>query len=59
RFVMNGFHKKKAGIGKYAFFYGVGPHFEIWDPATLLATGKYELMREHLEFLLDEKGIVL
>lgn len=59
RFVMNGFHKKKAGIGKYAFFYGVGPHFEIWDPETLLATGKYELMREHLEFLLDEKGIVL
>jgi MraZ protein len=59
RFVMDGFQKKKARIDKHAFFYGVGPHFEIWDPATLLATGKYELMRENLEYLLEEKGIVL
>ena len=59
RFVMLGFHKKKARIGKHAFFYGLGNHFEIWDPATLLATGKYDVMREHCEFLLEERGIAL
>ena len=59
RFIMYGFHKKKASIGKYAYFYGQWDHFEIWDPATLLATQASGTMRDNLEFLLDEKGIVL
>ena len=59
RFIMHGFHKKKAGIGKYAFFYGQWDHFEIWDPATLLATQASGTMRDNLEYLLEEKGIVL
>lgn len=59
RFIMHGFHKKKARIGKYAFFYGQWDHFEIWDPATLLAAQASGTMRDNLEYLLDEKGIVL
>ncbi len=59
RFIMHGFHKKKARIGKYAFFYGQWDHFEIWDPATLLARQTSGTMRENLEYLLEEKGVVL
>ena len=49
----------KAKIGKYAFFYGQWDHFEIWDPATLLAKQASGTMRDNLEYLLEEKGIVL
>ena len=59
RFIMHGFHKKKAKIGKLAFFYGQWDHFEIWDPATLLAKQASGTMRDNLEYLLEEKGIVL
>lgn len=57
RFIMPSFPRKYAGIGKYAFFYGLGSHFEIWDPATLLksprATG---LMKSMVEHYLEERG---
>lgn len=59
RFLLNGFHKRKARIGKFAYFYGVGDHFEIWDPGTLIATDDYEIMRDNLEYLLEEKGIAM
>lgn len=60
RFVMPGFPRKHAHIGKWAFFYGVGRYFEIWDPATLIATpGIHPNVRALVEHELAERKVVL
>lgn len=60
RFGLSGFQRKKAKLGRYAFFYGSLDHFEIWDPATLLAYADApEVMRENLEYLLEDRKVVL
>ena len=60
RFIMPGYPRKHARIGKWAFFYGVGKYFEIWDPATLLATpGVHPNLRDLVEHQLADRGVVL
>lgn len=60
RFIMPAFPRFYAGIGEYAFFYGVYDYFEIWDPRTLVATdGPPEVMKAAARFFAAEKGITL
>lgn len=60
RFIMPGFPRKHAQIGKWAFFYGIGKYFEIWDPATLLAApGVHPNVRGLVEHELAERKVVL
>ena len=57
RFVLQGFPKKFAKIGKLAVFLAVGPYFEIWDPETLLAErGSDPRLRAMVDYLLEERG---
>lgn len=37
RFVLPGFERERAGIGKWAFFVGDNDSFQIWAPDKLLA----------------------
>lgn len=60
RFIMPGFPRKHAKIGKWAFFYGIGKYFEIWDPATLLASPNvHPNVRALVEHELAERKVVL
>lgn len=60
RFVMPGFPRKHARIGKWAFFHGIGRYFEIWDPATLIAApGVHPNVRALVEHELAERKVVL
>lgn len=62
RFVMPGMLCRRANIRKtgYAFFHGVGPVIEIWDPATLLAHPTLpEDLKDACRYLLEEKGVTL
>ncbi len=57
RFILPSFARKRARIGKYAFFFGLGSHFEIWDPAALLASSRAtETMKEIVRHCLEERG---
>ncbi|OYY72914.1 division/cell wall cluster transcriptional repressor MraZ [Sphingomonas sp. 28-63-12] len=57
RFIMPSFPRKRVKIGKYAFFYGLGNHFEIWDPASLLASPRAtDTMKDMVTHFLDERG---
>lgn len=57
RFILPSFARKRARIGKYAFFFGVGSHFEIWDPAALLASPRAaDTMKEMVQHCLAERG---
>lgn len=60
RFILPSFPRKRVKISKYAFFYGLGSHFEIWDPASLLASPRAtDLMKDMVEHFLDERGETL
>ncbi|MBX9795271.1 MAG: division/cell wall cluster transcriptional repressor MraZ [Sphingomonas sp.] len=60
RFIMPGFPRKRVKIGKYAFFYGMGDHFEIWDPATLVACDTAAgVMKDAVRYFMEERGEVL
>ncbi|CAN5498906.1 transcriptional regulator MraZ [soil metagenome] len=60
RFVLQGYPKKYAKIGKFALFLGLGDVFEIWDPATLVANpGTPTQLKELASFLMEEKGAAL
>ena len=60
RFIFPTFPRKRAKIGRYAFFYGLGSHFEIWDPAQVLASARTdETMREMVLHFLEERGETL
>lgn len=60
RFILPAFPKNYAKIDRFAFFYGVGGTFEIWDPATLIANPNApEIMKEAARFYMAEKGVAL
>lgn len=60
RFILPGFPRAHAKIGKWAFFYGIGKYFEVWDPATLLATpGVHPNVRGLIEHELAARGVTL
>lgn len=60
RFILPAFPRRRCGIGKYAFFYGVGDKFEIWDPAHVIASDTVpELMKEAVRFFIEERGETL
>ncbi|RYD94247.1 MAG: division/cell wall cluster transcriptional repressor MraZ [Sphingomonadales bacterium] len=60
RFVIPPFFKKKAGIDKWALFYGSGESFEIWSPEKLMKTpGIDPDLREVCEYLCETKGVKL
>jgi MraZ protein len=60
RFVLAPFPRFYAGLKKYAFFYGAINYFEIWDPATLVATEDApEVMVAAARFFMAEKGVTL
>lgn len=60
RFILPGFPRVHAQIGKWAFFYGIGKYFEIWDPATLLASpGVHSIVRGLVEHELAARKVVL
>ncbi len=57
RFVLPSYYRKRSRIAKYAFFFGLGNHFEIWDPASLIASPRTtETMKEMVLHFLDERG---
>lgn len=57
RFILPGFPRKRARIGRYAFFFGMGRHFEIWDPAMLLDSDRASPdMKEAVAYYLAERG---
>lgn len=57
RFILPAFPRKRCGIGKYAFFYGMGNRFEIWDPARLIASDTAsDIMKDAVRFFLEERG---
>jgi len=60
RFILPPFPRHELKIGKYAFFMGLGNYFEIWDPATILASEKASAkMKAAVRFLMSEKGEAL
>lgn len=60
RFILPGFPRKRARIGRFAFFFGMGRHFEIWDPATLLESDHASAdMKEAVRYFLEERGETL
>lgn len=60
RFIMPPFPRRRMKIGKYAFFYGVGDAFEIWDPATLVASdAASDVMKDAVRFFMEERGETL
>lgn len=60
RFILPAYPKSRARIDKYAFFFGVGDFFEIWDPKTLVECDTAsEVMKDAARFFMAEKGIVL
>jgi MraZ protein len=60
RFVIPPFFKKKAGIDKWALFYGSGESFEIWSPEILMKAPDIDPeLREVCEYLCETKGVKL
>ncbi len=62
RFVLPGMLADHGKIKKsgYAFFFGVGPVIEIWDPATLLAHPTApESMKTACRYHLADKKVTL
>ena len=60
RAVLINWMKDEVGIRKHAFFYGSVTHFEIWDPATLLAADKEQVLpvvQNACRRILHEKGL--
>ncbi len=57
RFILPGFPRKRARISRYAFFMGMGRHFEIWDPATMMESDQVSAdMKEAAAYFLEERG---
>lgn len=60
RFIMPGFPRHHARIGKWAFFFGVIGYFEIWDPATLrTAPNVHPNVRALVEYELEQRKVAL
>lgn len=60
RFILPAFPRKSAGIDRFAFFMGVGHHFEIWDPATVIASPTAaDVMKQAVRYFMEERGEAL
>lgn len=60
RFVIPPFFKMKAGIQKWALFYGSGETFDIWAPERLMSDPQADpTLREICEYLCQAKGVKL
>lgn len=60
RFIMPAFSRFDAGIGDYAFFYGVFDQIEIWDPAAILEVEGYpDVVKRRVRFYMKERGVLL
>jgi len=60
RFVLPDFPRARARIGNFAFFWGAGDTFEIWDPETLVAyPDAPEVMKDAARFLMQKRGVQL
>lgn len=58
RFVLKGFLREDMKLTNHAFFAGVGAMFEIWDPATLLASGSVDdRVKRACRWHLQQKGV--
>ncbi|MGJ3646930.1 division/cell wall cluster transcriptional repressor MraZ [Sphingomonas sp. GlSt437] len=60
RFILPPFPRRRMNIGRYAFFYGMGDWFEMWDPATLVASdAASDVMKDAVRFFMEERGETL
>lgn len=60
RFVLPPFFRAKAGITKWALFYGSGETFDIWAPERLMSSSDADPeLREICEYLCASKGVTL
>jgi MraZ protein len=60
RFVLQGYPRAHAQIGKFALFIGLGDVFEIWNPQTLIAAENAPKQLKSLaRYLMAEKGVSL
>ncbi len=60
RFVLQGYPKAHAQIGKFALFIGLGDVFEIWNPQTLVdAPDAPAQLKSLARYLMAEKGVTL
>jgi MraZ protein len=60
RFVIPPFFRMKAGIQKWALFYGSGETFDIWAPERLMSDPEADpTLREICEYLCQAKGVTL
>lgn len=60
RFVLPAFARFHANLDSFAFFHGLGPYFEIWDPKTLIDwPTSTELLRKAARFYMAQKGVAL
>ncbi|HEX8301879.1 division/cell wall cluster transcriptional repressor MraZ [Sphingomonas sp.] len=60
RFVIPPFFRAKAGIDKWALFYGSGETFDIWSPERLMSAANVDpALREICEYLCQTKGVKL
>ncbi len=60
RFVIPPFFRMKAGIQKWALFYGSGETFDIWAPERLMNDAQADpMLREICEYLCQAKGVTL
>lgn len=60
RFVIPPFFRMKAGIEKWALFYGSGETFDIWSPEVLMQSADVDPgLREICEYLCKTKGVKL
>lgn len=60
RFVLQGYPRAHAQIGKFALFIGLGDVFEIWNPQTLINTENApKPLKSLARYLMADKGISL
>jgi MraZ protein len=62
RFVLPAFARFHANIdtNAFAFVHGLGSHFEIWDPKTLIDwPGSPEITKKAARFYMAQKGVTL
>ncbi|WP_375398045.1 division/cell wall cluster transcriptional repressor MraZ [uncultured Sphingomonas sp.] len=58
RCVLAGWQRRKAKIGKHAFFWGSIDCFEIWDPQVLFADPAVpDVMKDACRGLMEDRGL--
>lgn len=60
RFVIPPYFRDKAGIDKWALFFGSGETFDIWSPERLMASSDVDPeLRDICEYLCKTRGVKL